>query len=215
MRIASMRIALCLLAALLLSPTARAQTNTQGLDISLKNNDQREQQTKQQLQRLLAAYDVSNWIFTRKIVIENNVIPHSHPVLTLSTRHLKDDELLISTFVHEQLHWYLVQNPKETDAAYKELRSMFPKVPAGFPEGARDEESTYKHLLVCYLEYQADRALLGELKARQVMEFWATDHYTWVYRTVLERERELGTLMRKHKLLPVQRANSSSNARSD
>ncbi|MCA1558205.1 MAG: hypothetical protein LC731_06665 [Acidobacteria bacterium] len=120
-------------------------------------------------------------------------------------------ELLLSTFVHEQLHWYLGERPKETEAAYKELKSIFPKVPVGFPEGARDEESTYKHILVCYLEYQAVRGLLGELKSRQVMEFWATDHYTWIYRTVLEREREIGSLMRKHKLLPVQRANQSFN----
>jgi hypothetical protein len=56
---------------------------------------------------------------------------------------------------------------------------------------------------VCYLEYQAIKELLGELKARQVMDFWATDHYTWIYKTVLEREREIGSLMRKHTLMPV------------
>ena len=195
-------ISFVLLGQLVIAQTAPAQ-----LEITLKNNDQREQQTKQQLQRLLSTYDVSNWMFTRKVVIESgSVIPHSHPVLTLSTRHLKDDELLLSTFVHEQLHWYLVEKFKETEEAYKELRSMFPKVPVGFPEGAKDEESTYKHILVCYLEYQAVRVLLGELKAKQVMDFWAVDHYTWIYKTVLEREREIVTLMRKHKLFPVQRA---------
>jgi hypothetical protein len=30
--------------------------------------------------------------------------------------------------------------------------------------------------------------LLGELKARQVMDFWATDHYTWIYKTVVNRQ---------------------------
>jgi hypothetical protein len=182
-----------------------AQTTSTQLEISLKHNDQREQQTKQQLQRLLSAYDLSNWTFTQKVIIESgfNVIPHSHPVLTLSTRHLKDDELLLSTFVHEQLHWYLGEKPKETEEAYKELRSIFPKVPVGFPEGGKDEESTYKHILVCYLEYQAVKGLLGELKAKEVMGFWAADHYTWIYKTVLEREREIGSLMRKHKLFPV------------
>jgi hypothetical protein len=33
------------------------------------------------------------------------------------------------------------------------------------------------------------------------MEFWATDHYTWVYRTVLERPRDIAAVMAKHKLL--------------
>ena len=202
-----MMFLVCLIPFLLLGQPVAAQTANKPLEITLKHNDQREQQTKQQLQRLLSAYDVSDWIFTQKIIIESgfNVIPHSHPVLTLSTRHLKDDELLLSTFVHEQLHWFLVQNPKETEEAYKELRSLFPKVPVGFPEGARNEELTYKHIIVCYLEYQAVKALFGELKAKQVMGFWATDHYTWIYKTVLEREREIGSLVRKHKLFPVRR----------
>jgi hypothetical protein len=184
-----------------------AQTAPTQLEIVLKDNDQEEQQTERQLRRILSAYDVSNWIFTRKIVIESGfyVIPKSPPVLTLSTRHLKDDELLLSTFVHKQLHWYLGEKPKETEGAYKELRSVFPKAPVAFPEGGHGKESTYKLILVCYLEYQAIKELLGELKAKQVMNFWETDHYTWIYKTVLEREREIDSLMRKHKLVPVRR----------
>jgi hypothetical protein len=201
------KILIHIISVLLMGHLAVAQTASSPLEITLKHNDQREQQTKQQLLRLLSAYDLSSWIFTRKIIIESgfHVIPHSHPILTLSTRHLKDDELLLSTFVHEQLHWLLGEKPKETDEAYQELRLMFPKVPVGFPEGGNNEEWTYKHILVCYLEYQALKALLGELKARQVMDFWATDHYTWIYKTVLEREREVGSLIRKHKLMPVRR----------
>jgi hypothetical protein len=192
---------------ILLSQTAMAQANSVKLEITLKHIDDRDRQTDQQLRRLISTYDVSKWVFTRTIIIESgfNVIPHSHPVLTLSTRHLKDDELLLSTFVHEQLHWYLGYKAKETEDAYKELRAMFPRVPVGFPEGANNEESTYKHILVCYLEYQAVKELLGELRTKQIMEFWATDHYTWIYKTVVEREREIASLLRKHKLLPFTR----------
>jgi hypothetical protein len=197
----------CFVTLLLLSHVAmaQAQVNSSKLEITLKNMNDRERQTEQQLRRLISSYDVSKWLFTGSIVIESNVIPHSHPVLTLSTRHLKDDDLLLSTFVHEQLHWFLVYKSKETEDAYKELRAMFPKVPVGSTEGARDEESTYKHILVCYLEYQANKELLGELRTKQVMEFWAGDHYTWIYKTVLEREREIGSLVRKHKLIPLTR----------
>jgi hypothetical protein len=184
---------------------AQAQVNSSKLEITLKNMNDRERQTEQQLRRLISSYDVSKWLFTRSIVIESNVIPHSHPVLTLSTRHLKDDDLLLSTFVHEQLHWFLVSKSKETEDAYQELKAMFPKVPVGSSEGARDEESTYKHILVCYLEYQANKELLGELRTKQVMEFWSADHYTWIYKTVMEREREIGSLVRKHKLIPLTR----------
>jgi hypothetical protein len=187
----------------LLSITSNAQDK---LDISLKSGSQSEIQTKEQLQRLYKTYDLSKWIFTKSILIDEKSIPHSHPILTLHTRHLKDDDLLLSTFVHEQLHWFLVQKDKETKEAIKEVRALFPKVPVGFPEGARDEESTYLHLLVNYLEYRADRELLGELRAKQVMDFWATDHYKWVYRTVLERTRDIGNIAFKHKLIPTNRA---------
>lgn len=199
------KIFVCILFAVIMCQSVAAQTNTSQLEITLKRGDQKEQQTKQQLQRLLSAYDVSKWLWTRKIEIDSdyNTIPHSHPVLTLSTRHLKDDELLLSTFVHEQLHWHLSANSRQTEEAYKELKTIFPQVPVGFPEGAKDEESSYKHLLVCYLEYQADKELLGELKARQVMEFWATDHYTWIYKTVLEQGRKIGAVVYKHKLFPA------------
>lgn len=188
---------------LFLSIAASARNN---IEISLKNNTQAEIQTKEQLQRLLKTYNLSKWIFTGKVLIdEKTAIPHSHPILTLNARHIKDDELLVSTFVHEQIHWHLVQKDKETEQVIKELRLMFPKVPAKGPEGARDENSTYLHLLVIYLEYRAVREAFGELKGKQIMEFWSTDHYTWIYRTVLDRPRDIGNLMFKYKLVPQNR----------
>ncbi|HXU39160.1 MAG TPA: hypothetical protein VN937_22590 [Blastocatellia bacterium] len=195
-----MKRVICLtLIALCLANSALAQG---AIDIAVKKGTKGEQQTREQLQRLMKSYDLSRWTFTRSIIIEEGAIPHSHPVLTLSTRHVRDDELLLSTFVHEQAHWFLTQNDKATQEAKKELRVTFPKAPVSFPEGASDEESTYLHLIVIYLEYRADRELLGELKARQVMDFWATDHYTWIYKTVLEHAREIGNLALKHKLIP-------------
>jgi hypothetical protein len=197
-----MKVLLWILWGLVLVNQSQAQG---GFEVSLKHNTQDEAQTKEQLLRLVKSYDLSKWLFTKSILIDKEATPHSHPVLTLSTRHLKDDELLLSTFVHEQIHWLLVEKSKDTDAAIKELRTLFPKVPTVGPEGAKDEQSTYLHLLVNYLEYRADRELLGELKAKQVMEFWAGDHYTWIYKTVLERPRDIGNIAFKYKLVPGQR----------
>lgn len=202
------KLTLSILWLVLMSCVALSQTAPAQVEINLKHNDQREQQSKQQLERLFSVYDLSPWSYTRKIIIDSdfNTIPHSHPVLTLHTRHLKDDELLLSTFVHEQLHWYLSQKREGTEAAVKELRSVFPKVPVGFPEGGDSEESSYEHLLVCYLEYVTDKQLLGELKTKQVMEFWASDHYTWIYRTVLEQGGKINAVVRRQKLMPIRRA---------
>ena len=66
--------------------------------------------------------------------------------------------------------------------------------------------SDYLHLIVNYLEYRADRELFGELKARQIMEFWSSDHYTWIYKTVLEHTRDIGNIAFKHKLIPASRS---------
>lgn len=189
--------------ALLVSGAASAQEK---ITITLAQGSGDEARAKEQLERLLARHDLSRWIFTRAVVIDEKTrIPHSHPKLTLNTRHLLDDELLLSTFVHEQAHWLVVQRGKDAEAAMKELRVLFPKIPVGYPEGARGERSNYIHLIVIYLEYRALRELLGELRARQVMEFWTHDHYTWIYKTVLERPRDIGNIAFKHKLVPLPR----------
>jgi len=196
------KISLIVVFVFCLSNVLFAQGN---FEIALKRGSKGELQTRDQLQRLVKTYDLAKWTFTKSILIDEEAIPHSHPILTLSTQHLKDDELLLSTFVHEQAHWFLTQNQEATEDAKKELRSMFPKVPIKPPEGASDEESTYLHLIVIYLEYRADRELMGELKSRQIMEFWVTDHYTWIYKTVLERARDIGNIAFKHKLIPAPR----------
>jgi len=165
------------------------------VSITLKHGTAGEAATREQLQRLLATYDLSPWLHTKAVVIDAQAIPLSHPVLTLHTRHAKDDELLLSTYVHEQLHWFLTERQEQTDLAIGDLRKAFPNAPAGGRAGARDEYSTYLHLLVCFLEQQAVVQVVGELKAKQVMEFWATDHYTWVYRQVLDHGQEIASVI--------------------
>ena len=134
---------------LLLQTSSLAQGMKEQVRISVKHYDgASEVQTKSQLQKLLTQYDLSRFIFTKEIMIDRTSIPHSNPVLTFHTRHLKDDELLLSTFVHEQIHWFLAQHEEQTEQAIKELRVIFPKVPVGFPEGADSEYSSYLHLLL-------------------------------------------------------------------
>jgi hypothetical protein len=171
--------------------------------IELKNGSERERQTKTQLERLLKSYDLSAYTFTRDVLIDEHSIPHSHPVLTLHTRHLNSDDQLLSTYVHEQLHWFLAAHENQTEAAEGELRKVYPQVPVGPPDGAQDEQSTYLHLVDCYLEMQADRRLLGPQRAGAVMQFWAGDHYRWIYRTVMQDEAQIGEIVRRQHLEPT------------
>src|SRR5215470_9502151 len=112
---------------LLLMILAFARTVTaETLEITLKHGTAAEAQTREQLQRLLATYDLSPWIYTKSIVIDERAIPFSHPVLTLHTRHAKEDELLLSTFVHEQFHWFLAERPEATEAGHRGFTNSVP-----------------------------------------------------------------------------------------
>ena len=180
-----------------LSNPALAQNN---VEILLKNNTQKEIQTKKQLQDILSRYKLSKWIFTQKVMIdEQERIPHSHPVLTLNTRYTDDDLRLLSTFVHEQIHWHEENNAERRDKAIKDLESAFPVIPKNSPEAARDTNSTYLHLIVCYLEYEAMKELTGAEKAREIMQSWT--HYTWIYKTVLNETEKIKAIVEKHKLM--------------
>jgi hypothetical protein len=180
------------------TPTLGAQTP--GVVIELSHNTPGEQSEAERLRRLLGRFDVTPWLFTRRILIDEKAIPHSHPVLTVGYGDHGDDNLLLSNFVHEQLHWWLVAHEQQTNAAIADLRERFPHVPVGAPDGATDEHSSYLHLLVIYLEYQADKALLGDKPAADVMTFWTGDHYRVLYKTILDSEDVVGRVIARHDL---------------
>lgn len=171
--------ALVLLAA---PPGALRQPSPQ-LEISLAHGTEHEAATRDALLRLVREYDVDRWLYTRKVVIDETVIPHSHPVLTLHSRHLGNDAGLMAAFLHEEFHWLENERREQSAAAVAELRELYPDAPSGGPEGARDLHSTYIHLIVCDLERQATTILFGADVARETLA--ANDHYTWIYDRVL------------------------------
>lgn len=112
-------------------------------------------------------------------------MPHSHPVLTLSAGPATDDEVLAS-YIHEQFHWVEDADPGFT-AAMRDFADAYPEAPAGGPEGARDQESTYRHLVVNDLEYQALTDWVGRERAREILG--GRRFYTWIYDRVLNDVR--------------------------
>lgn len=183
-----------------LGRTSDSAENVGSVSIQLAHNSDREVQTERQLERLFASYDLHKYTFTHKVMIDERSIPHSHPVLTLHTRHLNSDDQLLSTYVHEQLHWYLDEHLQQTQSAEADLRELYPKAPVGYPDGSDDEEGTYLHLVTCYLEMEADRDLMGRGRAASVMNFWAQDHYRWIYKTVIQDESRIRTIIEKENL---------------
>ncbi len=176
-----------------------AFASSSDFDIRLANNSPREKAAEKQLKRLLDTYDVSPFVFTYSIKIDQDDAPHSHPILTLNDYFIEDDASALSTFIHEQLHWFGIAFEPQVNAAIKDLKTLYPKVPSGRRGGARDDYSTYVHLVVGLQEYYASASLFGKDEARRVLlgKTW----YTWIYREVVENEEELAKLLRKHDLL--------------
>ncbi len=157
-----------------------------------------ERQGKAQMERLLETYALDKWQFTDKVVIQSYVIPHSHPVLTLNTRYLDNDVEQLSTYLHEQIHWYADAHEERVDELITVFKSMYPEVPVGNGQGARTTESSYLHLLVCWLELDGLGELIGKKKARENLA--AKTYYQWIYKTVLEDAGEIGRVIKEHNM---------------
>ena len=200
-----------LILAFLASALASVAEEQPALALTLKNDSDRERETKAQLEKMLEQHDLSKWIFTREIVIDEKTgIPHSHPVLTLNTNYTGKDLQLLSVFVHEQLHWFAIAHEEDRDRAIAELEQLFPDLPTQPPDGSSGRFSSYQHVIVCYLEFAALKELVGKEKAREVIELWAGHHYRGIYRLVLDQPDKIRAVVEKHNLLP---AASSPTAR--
>lgn len=170
--------------------------------IRLANGTERESRARDQLVAILDRYDLTKWRITHRVRIEEGVRPHSHPVLTLNTAHLSNDDLVLGNYLHEQLHWHLWKRRRSTRRALSEMRRRYPTVPVELPQGAGDEASSYLHYIVCYLEYAALQKVLGRERARRVIEFWTTHLYTEIYTAVLRDEVMLKRIVENHDLAP-------------
>lgn len=107
----------------------------------------------------------------------------------------------MSTYLHENIHGYLDAHQTKLADIIAVLKKRFPNVAVGYPEGARDEYSTYLHMVVCFLELDAIRQLLSEARYNKVINFWQTEHYTWIYKLIDEHDNEIAMLIKQHKLL--------------
>jgi lysophospholipase L1-like esterase len=113
------------------------------ISITLGHNSERERETRQQLQRLLSSYDLGTYTFTHDVVIDEQSIPHS-PVLKHHTRHLNSDEELLSTYVHEQLHWYRSEHSWQTALPSQTCERFIPG-----SQSAAAMAGTMKKVLTC------------------------------------------------------------------
>ena len=152
--------------------------------------------------------DLAQFEYTRHIRIVPASTTHSHPILTLGTRFAESEDHLLATYLHEQMHWYLwrLGGPDHDPVApfFDELVRRYPKAPTSLPEGARNYEQTYVHIVVCWLELNATSEFIGWERAAALAQ---TNYgYRWIYRTVVRDWESLGQLFEKHAILPMRPA---------
>ena len=179
------------------APVAPA-SDTPKITIDLARGTPREQLAKQTLEQVLASHDLKKYTFTRRVIIEQGAVNHAFPVLTLNPYFATSADEMLSTYIHEQLHWHLRDRASQQQAAIAELRRLYPRVPVGLPQSAESEYSTYGHLVDCYLELEADRQLLGPDRALAIVR--RKPWYTWIYSTVLSDERTIAAVVDRHRL---------------
>ena len=98
--------------------------------VAAATSDARELASADELRALLVAHDLSGLRWTDEVIIRRGTIPHSHPTLTLNTASTGD--ALLSSYIHEQLLWWLDARPGTDRAiAATERRSS---TECGLPE---------------------------------------------------------------------------------
>ncbi len=144
----------CLLMAIVLLPVF-AQAKTPKLNITLQHNSPAEQKRKEQIERLADKYDLAKYTITRDIVVDQQAINHSAPVLTQNLRFLDNDDRALSAYVHEQAHWLLMERHRgEAREMLPESIRMYPNIEIAPPYGDGNQGTSYIHLVVLMLEWR-------------------------------------------------------------
>jgi hypothetical protein len=172
---------------------------TPKLNIRTRNGLPAEEHRKQQMERLARQYDLSKYTITRDIIIERGAVNHSSPVLTLNLRFLDNDDLALSAYVHEQGHWYLMERHRAGNPRlFEDLQRTFPNLDYRVPGGDGELRSSYFHVAVCMLEWQAMEELVGAERARRVIEWKQGDHYTAIYAILLNHREQVESVLNRN-----------------
>ncbi len=189
-------IKLFLIFAALALLATRVEAQTPKLAIKTKHSFPLEEQRKEQMERLARQYDLKKYTITRDILIERGALNHSYPVLTLNLRFLDNDDLALSAYVHEQGHWVLMERHRtDNPALFEELKRTFPNMETRVPDGDGELKSSYFHIAVCMLEWQAMEELIGPERARKVIEWKQGDHYKAIYSTLLNHREQVESIL--------------------
>ncbi len=160
------------------------------------------------LEALRRRHDLTRYEYTKVVRIAPGAETVANPVLTLGNRFADSEDLLLSTYLHEQMHWYLwyLGTPERDMVApfYDELVRRYPDAPIELPDGARNYDATYSHLVVNWLEIAVTSEFIGRERAFNSAK--AQRSYRWIYRTVVKDWDLLGELYERNGIVPIRTA---------
>lgn len=176
------------------------------VEIDLAQSRRHAEAARDLLLALRARYDLSGWEYTRSVRIAPLERSHSHPVLTLNTRHLASDpdgrDTFLSVYLHEQIHWALsIHRKEETARAIGSFKAAYPGFHSGPPETADNEQSTYLHLAVNWLEIMAAGEIFGRERAEAVAR--RSHVYSRIYKTAIDDHHRIEMILTEEGVLPL------------
>ena len=157
--------------------------------------------TKQNLLHLAQVYELSPFLYTKRVQLQTNAVPHSHPVILLNTKYAEQPKKLLSVFLHEQMQWWFTQHGFRATMAVKDLSKIYPKAPVAKNSTVN---ATYIRLMVCYLEYRALAHYLGEKEARAIILTLKTKDklHPWSYTQALNKNTPIKKVLMQRDLIP-------------
>ncbi len=135
-----------------------------GLVIIETRPDKETAMTKQNLLHLAQVYDLSPFLFTKRVMISSESKATAKPILTLGTEEAEAPKLLLANFLGLELDWWLSTKKELEDAALAQLRKIYPKVPQA------EALAAHRELLLSFLKMRALEFYLGKVEARLVMQ---------------------------------------------
>ena len=168
------------------------------IDVDLDHARREADRVRDMLQALRRRHDLSRFEYTRVVRIVPGGDTFSHPVLTLGNRFADNEDLLLSTYLHEQMHWYLwhLGTPEQDMVApfFDELVRRYPDAPIELPDGARNYDATYRTSSSTGSRWRRPSEFIGRERALAVAD--AQRSYRWIYRTVVTRLGRAGRALR-------------------
>jgi hypothetical protein len=172
-----------------------------GVDIRMVHGSDQEKAGAEALSAVLAEHEVSRWLFTDLVRVDDSIRGgFSHPLTIMPRILVSRPTSALTTFLHEQLHWS-AEGPG-IDPATTEVRSRWPD-PPGPPGGGHDAESTWMHLSLCALEFFSLSEIIGTAAAEA--ELRQQKYYGWIYEQILADPDWFAGFLDRHDLrLPEQ-----------